>query len=140
MLLSVDQHQVQVCLAIIDIDNFKKINDTYGHVVGDYALQRMGKLLNDKIRSTDIVARWGGEEFVIVLYGINLKQAFRIVDALRNTIAEAPFEYFDHLTCSIGLTAVEGKDSIPSLIQRADEGLYDAKAAGKNIVIPIPEI
>lgn len=140
MLLSVAQHEVQVCLAIIDIDNFKKINDTYGHVVGDYALQRLGKLLNDKTRSTDIVARWGGEEFVIVLYGINLKQAFKIVDTLRNTIAETPFQYFDHLTCSIGLTAVEEKDSISSLIQRADEGLYDAKAAGKNIVIPIPEI
>ncbi|HEX5709962.1 MAG TPA: GGDEF domain-containing protein, partial [Sulfuricurvum sp.] len=136
MALSLVQNQKKrISFIIIDIDNFKRINDTYGHIVGDYALVTLSKICKDKMRATDIVARWGGEEFMIVLYNTDTEQAFKIIDALRETIAKSPFDHFDHLTCSFGLTQMREEDSIETLTKRADGALYHAKETGKNKVV-----
>ncbi len=120
--------------AILDIDFFKKVNDNYGHIVGDKTLIKFASTIQKHIRSVDTFARWGGEEFVLILVGTNEKNAFKVVNNLRKTIEETEFAEVNNITCSIGITQLKECDKIDEIIKRADEALYIAKETGRNKV------
>jgi diguanylate cyclase len=125
-------------LALLDIDDFKRINDIHGHPVGDRVLVGASQLLSDSIRPTDFVARYGGEEFAILLDGIRLAPAETRMSQLIEMIAAYHFNYESgalQFTFSCGLAEYGPADTVDSLIQRADEGLYEAKRKGKNRVV-----
>jgi len=120
--------------AIFDIDFFKKVNDTHGHIIGDETLITFAKTIQDNIREVDTFARWGGEEFVLAMSGTDSQTAFKVVDNLRQIIEKTHFKVVEHITCSVGLTAVNPEDKIDDILIRADEALYEAKESGRNKV------
>ncbi len=122
-------------LVVIDIDDFKYVNDTYGHQVGDIVLREFSTLINQNIRGEDIFARWGGEEFLLLLQGTNSENAMKKVEKLRSLIDTYSFEHIGHMTASFGLTERYDDDDIHAILQRADKALYEAKDAGKNQVV-----
>ncbi len=122
-------------IAILDIDNFKKINDKYGHPAGDEVLKQLCRLIEENIRSTDIFARIGGEEFAILMPETSATTAFVMAERLRKTIEETEFLINDatvSLTVSFGVTSYRKTDSSEGFIKRADRALYQAKELGKN--------
>lgn len=127
-------------LLFLDIDRFKRVNDTYGHAVGDLVLRDVASRISRHLRGFDLVARYGGEEFVVVLPETTLPVALVVAERLRKTIAATPIPTDDpatsvSVTVSIGIAVTRGEDETPaSLLQRADEALYAAKAAGRNCV------
>jgi two-component system, cell cycle response regulator len=133
--------QSDLTLLILDIDHFKRINDTYGHDVGDEVLREFAHRMKEGVRGIDLICRLGGEEFVIVMPETDPIMGFRIADRLRQSVAERPFAIRGGreeiaVTVSIGLTGLRGHDSSPdTLLKRADEALYKAKKAGRNRVI-----
>ena len=123
---------------ILDIDHFKKINDTYGHATGDQVLQLLSERCRENLRGVDIIGRYGGEEFVILLPESDLSEARKVAERLRKNISSEPFltrQGEVQITASLGVTAVNGhgKD-LSSLIERADQALYTAKQCGRNCV------
>ncbi len=124
-------------LIVVDIDNFKAINDNYGHTVGDEVLKEFSSLLRENIRQGDLVARWGGEEFLLTLKMDDFQKAMDRIEILRKTIAQHAFKHIRHLTASFGVSWREqcNCDDANSLLQRADEALYQAKNKGRNRVI-----
>jgi two-component system cell cycle response regulator len=128
------------CL-LIDIDHFKKINDGYGHDVGDEVLREFAVRLASNVRAIDLPCRYGGEEFVVVMPGTKLEDAERIAERIRLHVAGSPFRVMGGselltVTISIGVAATSGPDEKPeALLKRADEGVYEAKASGRNKVI-----
>lgn len=121
-------------LTIFDIDNFKHINDTYGHIEGDRVLTGIADAVTQNKRPKDILTRWGGEEFVLLFPGTGLDAAVKITDRLRYIIASTVFGIGERVTCSFGVTVYQQTDTPITLLNRADGYMYDAKAAGKNIV------
>lgn len=119
-------------LLILDIDNFKKVNDTYGHLAGDKVLRALGDRLTASLRRNDIVARFGGEEFVVLVTHETRTQAVTIGEKLRESIAAMELEDLPAITVSVGCTSYIPGETADSFIGRADQGLYDAKATGKN--------
>lgn len=120
---------------LVDIDHFKLINDNFGHLVGDEILKSFSKLLRQQIRQSDIVARWGGEEFIILLPDTSLSSAITMADALRQRIEVNPFESVGNITCSIGVAEFNAIEEADDLLRRADENLYRAKHSGRNRVV-----
>jgi len=121
-------------LVAIDIDFFKKINDTYGHQAGDYVLITTVEIIKSKIRSNDIFARWGGEEFMVLLPGADMEVALSRAELLRSSLAEYDFIEPETVTGSFGVSFFRDEDSVDSFIKRADEALYAAKRNGRNRV------
>ncbi len=121
-------------LAVIDIDFFKKINDTYGHQTGDKVLKGITSLIKNSIRKSDIFARWGGEEFVLLLPEIPKEKALILLERLRKAIERTDFHGIK-TTISIGLTQFFADDDEKTFLSRADKALYKAKEAGRNKVI-----
>ncbi len=119
-------------VAILDIDHFKLVNDTFGHDVGDNVLIEFVDLIQQNIRKDDILIRWGGEEFLLVLPIKTEEDLFKILEQLRETIAEHHFRVVGSKTCSIGATLYQENESIKATVNRADQGLYKAKATGRN--------
>jgi len=130
-------------LAVLDIDNFKRINDTCGHQAGDEALKIMGKFILARIRDIDIAARWGGEEFILALIGANEDDAYNIVDDIREKVAETKFKCGKKtlkFTVSGGVADfVQAKD-FEGLFKKSDEALYKAKQTGKNKIVKASEL
>ncbi|MFO0746949.1 MAG: diguanylate cyclase [Myxococcota bacterium] len=123
-----------LCLALLDVDRFKRVNDEYGHVAGDQVLRQVAQVMVRLARKTDTVARWGGEEFVAILPA-SLLGAAAFCERVRRAIAEGVnYPGLDELTLSAGVVAVGEGDSLPEVIRRADERLYAAKHAGRNCV------
>ena len=127
---------------IIDIDNFKKVNDTYGHLVGDSVIISAVQSCKKKLRSNDFMARYGGEEFVIIMEGASMKISQRRANEICETISKTPFVMNDNasykslsFTVSIGVSVFRVGDTPPSIIDRADKALYKAKETGKNRVV-----
>jgi len=121
-------------IAILDIDFFKKVNDTYGHQTGDQVLIEVARRLQSNSRGTDIVGRWGGEEFLIICADMEDGiQAFG--EHMRSVVAEKPFESVGSITVSIGVTTYQDLDTKETMIKRADQALYEAKEAGRNRVV-----
>lgn len=121
-------------MVLVDIDHFKKINDKFGHLVGDHVLQEIAKLLTHKSRQNDIVARWGGEEFALILPNTNLESAVIAAEKLRIAIEEHCFEKTNEVTASFGIAHFHDSDEKVDFFKRADEALYRAKALGRNRV------
>jgi diguanylate cyclase (GGDEF)-like protein len=121
-------------LLMMDIDDFKGINDVYGHLAGDTVLASLGQLLGQLLRRGDIAARYGGEEFAILAPFTTQQQALRVAEKLRKGIAEHNFGSLPPVTVSIGCTAYLPGELMDSFVQRADLALYDAKNSGKNLV------
>lgn len=128
------QYESTFSLALFDIDFFKRINDTYGHSIGDIILQELALLVSENIRNTDILARWGGEEFVIIFHQTAIQPSFFIAEELRKKIQNHTFHKEIKLTCSFGLTHTKDTDDAQSLFKRVDKALYDAKQKGRNQV------
>jgi len=123
-----------IVLAMYDLDYFKRVNDTFGHDVGDYVLQAVTGLVKENIRATDIVARWGGEEFMVLMPQTDIQAAGNTVEKLRLAITGHRFDKVNELTVSFGVTAFEPQDDINSLLKRVDDALYQAKEQGRNRV------
>ena len=121
-------------LIMLDIDDFKVINDTYGHIVGDRVLIEIVNLVKNRIRKTDFIARWGGEEFMILLTNTNLQYAEKLAFELKNGICRLDIPEIDFVTASFGVTSYHQSDTVNSITKRVDELMYAAKAAGKNCV------
>lgn len=121
-------------LIILDIDYFKKVNDTFGHMVGDSVLKEFAQTIEKNSRSSDFFARWGGEEFVLLLRNTDDDNAFNVADKLRLHIQEYPFDTVGNVTCSIGMCRVDPKLSLNENLSRADEALYLSKSQGRNTV------
>ncbi|MDD2358127.1 MAG: diguanylate cyclase [Thiovulaceae bacterium] len=128
------RYQAPIALAIFDIDYFKKINDTYGHNTGDKVLVTFAELLKQNMRQTDKLARWGGEEFVILFMNTEINGACLAAQNLLDIIRNHLFEEVGVVTCSIGLAALTLLDTPESLLQHADSALYLAKEGGRNQV------
>ncbi|HDY91309.1 MAG TPA: diguanylate cyclase [Pseudoalteromonas sp.] len=125
----------EYCILMVDIDHFKSVNDTYGHSIGDTVLCGVAELLQANIRKSDRVARFGGEEFCIILPNTTQEQAIRIAEAIRIKVEEAIFDEIP-VTCSFGVTSIKFKARTPSeLIEQADLALYEAKSLGRNQVV-----
>ncbi len=131
------QHQIEktpLSFIILDIDNFKNFNDTYGHQVGDDILLDMAQLIQGKVREMDTFARWGGEEFVIILPNTTLEVATRVAQEKREIIASYTFRQDLKITCSFGVASFGVGDNQKSVMERADDALYRAKRGGRNRV------
>lgn len=128
------------CIAVWDVDYFKRVNDTYGHRAGDRVLHTVAECLSRRIRSTDFIARYGGEEFVMILPGTSLGDAIRLVDEMRIAISQIGFHFRQKpvsITVSSGVTALLGGDSAGTAFDRADKALYQAKESGRNRCVSI---
>ncbi|MEA2049257.1 MAG: diguanylate cyclase [Campylobacterota bacterium] len=120
---------------ILDIDNFKYVNDTFGHDVGDKILQELANILNVASRKSDVISRWGGEEFSVALPKTNIENALLVAQKIRLTIENYIFSNNLRITCSFGVSTYHPKDLYKDLFKRADEALYKAKNTGKNKVV-----
>lgn len=121
-------------LILLDIDHFKTINDTHGHQIGDYILRELSSILSKNVRNTDMVGRWGGEEFLILTTEDDFSKIMQFVEKLRTVIETYHFHTIDRLTCSFGVTHYVKGDSETSIMSRVDNALYCAKDSGRNCV------
>jgi len=128
------EQETHLSFMMLDIDKFKLINDTYGHQVGDDILVELAQLVESKTRKTDSFARWGGEEFVMILPNVTVEMALKIAENLRVVIALHTFAHNLSITCSFGVASLGEGESQKSVMKRADEALYRAKQAGRNRV------
>lgn len=119
---------------MIDLDNFKQVNDNYGHLIGDEVLKQTAQLLKSILREHDAIARWGGEEFLIVCPQTPLTQAKQVAEKLRTVIENAVFPEVDKVTCSLGVASYTIDDTRDLFVGRADRALYKAKSLGRNQV------
>jgi len=126
----------ELCLMMIDVDDFKVFNDKYGHISGDRVLVAVADALREFLRPTDLVARFGGDEFAVLLPEISIKQARQTAERIRQQIAAlSPVSLSTAITVSIGISDRADNDDVATLVQRADAALYDAKEAGRNRVL-----
>lgn len=121
-------------IILLDIDDFKKVNDTYGHLAGDEFLIEFGNILTSVTRETDFVGRWGGEEFLIICPKANKENALKAAENLREEIEKHKFKKVEHKTASFGVSTYKEGDSLIELVARADEAMYASKSQGKNKV------
>ncbi len=128
------RYQHVFSILLIDIDHFKLINDEYGHLIGDHALQALAQLLKSNIRAVDTLGRWGGEEFLIICPEQTVEGGRQLAEKLRAIIEQHTFEYFSHLSCSFGVAAYTQDKNADDLLKRADDALYRAKNQGRNQV------
>lgn len=124
-------------ITIFDIDNFKSLNDTYGHAAGDLVLQSLAKSIKKNLRENDCFIRWGGEEFIVVLEVQELSQLTKIAQKLCDAVAKIKLNDIREFTASFGATLLQKEENIDQAIQRADSALYEAKAQGKNRVVSL---
>ncbi len=132
------RHENPLCYALLDIDNFKQLNDTHGHKVGDDALKYLVDSVKDTTRPEDIVSRYGGEEFVILLPNTKLEVAVQIVSRIRRNLTKKFFLHENKrllITFSAGVAQLRPEESQESIFKRADEALYRAKKGGKNLIL-----
>ncbi len=129
------RYQRPLSVAILDIDHFKNINDTYGHLTGDKILKELADYCKTNIRKTDFIARWGGEEFIIVMSETDKDKSKEMCEILRKSVEKKEFSDSLHITISIGVSQLNTNDSEKSLIERADIALYKAKNSGRNKVV-----
>ncbi len=131
------RYDINLSLILFDIDNFKNINDTYGHLIGDEVLKKMAKIGEKNIRKSDLIARWGGEEFMIIQPDIPEKEAIVLAQRLRQDIQNFDFPKVGRVTASFGITIFKKDDTLDSFLIRVDKALYSAKDRGKNRVVQI---
>ena len=128
------QRHNAMSLMLIDLDFFKSINDTFGHNVGDSVLIQVSNMLLRHLRNVDIIGRWGGEEFIVLLPTATLDNAETLAHKLREAIAEYEMEKDVYVTASFGITQIKEGDTLDLAVKRADDALYEAKRSGRNCV------
>ncbi len=128
------RYGTSLSVVMLDIDHFKKINDVYGHDQGDEVLKGVAKRLVEALRENDRFARWGGEEFLILLPGTQMDGALELAERCRELFCAEPFDEVGSVSASFGVALYDGAESMRELLQRADAALYRAKAAGRNRV------
>lgn len=131
------RYKTNFCVLMFDIDHFKKFNDIYGHLKGDEVLVKVTSVVHSQVRLSDTFARWGGEEFIILLEETTIKKAELIGEHFRKIIEDIKIEGLPTITCSFGVTQFKLDDTDNSLLKRVDEGLYMAKESGRNKVVSI---
>jgi diguanylate cyclase (GGDEF)-like protein len=119
---------------LLDLDHFKQVNDTFGHQAGDQVLREVSALLRRTVRAYDILVRWGGEEFLLVLPGVEHEQALKLAERIRHAIENLPLSGIGGVTASAGVAALGTDYSFETMFGVADRRLYAAKAAGRNTV------
>ncbi len=129
---SANRYDQSFALAMVDVDNFKNVNDTYGHQVGDEVLKKLADSINKNIREDDVFARWGGEEFVIIANGADINSIIELIKKIQKEIIKVDFGVAKNVTASYGLTVYKEKDNEESILKRADEALYLAKEKGRD--------
>lgn len=134
--LKIQKIKTEFCILMIDIDNFKNINDTYGHAVGDKVLKELAKTIRENIRGYDEVIRYGGEEFVVILYRCNINYAIKVAEKLRQIAKTVKIQEFENIsfTVSIGVSTFNKTESLTQVIEKADKAMYLAKKEGKDRV------
>ena len=135
------EQNVQAIILIADIDDFKHINDTYGHDCGDRVLKTLAEKMQSLMREDDIAARWGGDEFLFMLHNMNLAQGKKTADRIRSAIEETVFQerkesFF--VTLTFGVSELSSVVDFEEALKQADEGMYGGKGAAKNCVVAIP--
>jgi diguanylate cyclase (GGDEF)-like protein len=133
-------YKIPLSLIFLDIDNFKTINDSFGHKIGDLALEKVAKVLKENLRESDIIGRLGGEEFIIALIGCNLKSSWKIAENLREKIEKIVLTYKKEkikITASFGVVNYKNEKTLLDLISKADKAMYQAKKEGKNRVFAL---
>ncbi|MBC3833521.1 GGDEF domain-containing protein [Undibacterium amnicola] len=140
-ILDSERSRQTLCVALMDIDHFKKINDKHGHLVGDHVLREIAAISRRSLRESDVICRWGGEEFLLLLKNCSLEKATSIAENLRSTIAANDFSRTTDLTkgrlsltVSMGVAECKAQESEDSVFERADVALYQAKENGRNSV------
>lgn len=142
--ISEKTEEVENFLIMIDLDHFKRINDEYGHLMGDRVLQEVGRILQTSIRPEDIAGRYGGEELGIFLSCNNQEEAYNVAERIRKTIEAAKIrmriegdtDYYEvKVTASLGVTSCHSGEDVSAIIHRADKALYEAKGSGRNQVV-----
>ena len=133
------RHALKLTMLMIDLDHFKRCNDTFGHLVGDIVLKEIAKIMKEYVRQVDIIGRYGGEEFVIALPDTDKGSAINVADRIRSSVEKHKFRAYDEtisMTISIGVaTFPENGQDVATLIDRADQALYKAKEEGRNKVV-----
>ena len=132
---STDEGHLSIAMA--DLDHFKQVNDSLGHLVGDRVLKEVAQRLSKSVREQDLIGRYGGEEFLLIFPETALAVAQQVAERIREHVASTPIHLPEHtipITISIGLTRYEPGDTLESLLQRADRAMYAAKQAGRNCV------
>lgn len=136
MIQRLEETQVSSChLLLADVDFFKRINDEYGHDVGDYALQTLGRLIQKSLPDDGLASRWGGEEFLIAVCDCTELDAFALAESIRQQVEGYEFNHLDqrfHMTLSFGVSTMDDKTSLRESITLADNRLYNAKHSGRN--------
>ncbi len=142
MAINAKESRKELCMVMIDIDHFKRFNDQYGHLLGDEVLKIVARSLTDTLKGRDVVARFGGEEFVVLLPDTPVDGALKVAEMIRNTIASKQLrrkdtgETYGTITVSMGVARFRpDSDMLPTLVKRADDALYQAKHTGRNRVI-----
>ena len=130
-----DRYADPCSLVMLDLDHFKRINDSYGHDVGDEVLRRVVAVASDRLRQSDVLGRWGGEEFMVLLPSTNAGAACRLAEDLRRQVAALELPYVGHVTISLGVAECHRGEAIKDWIKRADEAMYRAKDLGRNQVV-----
>lgn len=133
-----ERYRTPLTVAMVDIDHFKEINDTYGHEAGDRVLKNVAEILSDALRMPDKVGRYGGEEFLIVLPHTTLAQGSKIVERIRASVSKKIFDQGAkkaHVTISVGVTQFKPGEDLEQLMSQADKAMYDAKKGGRNLVV-----
>ena len=130
------RYQTPLSLILFDIDHFKQINDSHGHDAGDEVLKTLCSLVTAHVRTTDLFARWGGEEFLIVCPETSIEDCLKLAEKLRGLVETESLQPFGEITtCSFGVAGFQAGDTAESLTKRADEAMYQAKKAGRNRVL-----
>jgi diguanylate cyclase len=138
-----DRGESMFCLCIFDLDDFKKVNDTHGHLAGDMVLRLLSKRIKDNIRNEDYLARYGGEEFVLILAYTNLKDGLISANRIKKLVSETAYPDLPEdfrMTISMGITRYQPLEDIDMLMRRADDALYKAKKSGKNCIVCEPSM
>lgn len=128
------RYGMPLALIFFDIDHFKQVNDTYGHAAGDTVLQELTRIVTGLIRQTDIFARFGGEEFVILVHNNDVRTGRELAEKIRSSVEYHRFPQMGTVTCSFGVVQFYPDDTAETVIKRADDAMYSAKQAGRNRV------
>jgi diguanylate cyclase len=128
----------ELLLVMLDVDHFKRVNDQFGHLSGDKVLRLIAQQLSRRLRKSDFIGRFGGEEFVILMPGTTVEKAATVLEELRNGIENSPFHFKNErvtITISIGFTDFRQDDTLDQVFERADKAMYRAKGDGRNQVM-----
>lgn len=128
------RYKNHLSIAMLDLDHFKQINDNYGHIVGDQILRNTVQIITPNIRKADVLGRYGGEEFLLIMINTSKKQAFLVSEKIRKLFEQTKHSKGAHVTISIGVAEFQEEDTLESLLKRADQALYKAKEKRNKVI------